>query len=414
MELLKVFVGDGTNTGTTVATMVKGDLLILNASDKTPYTSGSDDIVVAACTDKGVIYSTPIKKANVVYTSYVTASSATEATATAAVGAADLTASTTYSIGVQIKEDLRMGTYNKNTEIIGSYTTPASVVAPGDGFFKMEMASTIAKGFAANPLTSAGSPYQLVNVFRQVFATSLTGVTAAGQNLTVTKGSRIVTFTGSLHIGLVAGVAINLGDSSYLVEKVESGKITLDTAFQGTSATVTSGTGSTAAAYYTATLPDTFTFEFDGIAQTQKNRYDQFRMVDFVVITPKGNDAGLITVSATAPTLPVGSYRQVRDLEEKAYTNATPLINYREFPFEDFALNADSTKSYDIFTITYNAGWGYNLLQSSQNSFPQTLVVCAPRVNAGQFDVSGTSPSGSSFAEDMTTWYGTFSSGAFT
>ena len=411
MELLKVFVGDGANTGTTVATMVKGDLLILNASDKTPYTSGSGDIIVAACTDKGVIYSTPIKKANVVYTSYVTTSGATEATATAAVGSTALAVSTTYSIGVQIKEDLRMGTYNKNTEIIGVYTTPATI--PSDGFVKMEMASTIAKGFAANPLTSAGSPYQLVNIFRQSPGTAFSGVTAAGQALTATKGSRIVTFTGSLTAGLIAGVVLNLGTSWYLVEKVETGKITLDTAFQGTTATVATGTGA-AQAYFTATLPTTFTFEFDGVAQTQKNRYDQFRMVDFVVITPKGNDAGLITISATAPTLPVGSYRQVRDLEEKAYTNATPLINYREFPFEDFALNADSTKSYDIFTITYNAGWGYNLLQSSQNSFPQTLVVCAPRVDAGQFDVSGTSPSGSSFAEDMTTWYGTFSSGAFT
>jgi hypothetical protein len=56
MELLKVFVGDGANTGTTVATMVKGDLLLLNASNYAPWSSG--DAVIAACNDNGVYFST--------------------------------------------------------------------------------------------------------------------------------------------------------------------------------------------------------------------------------------------------------------------------------------------------------------------------------------------------------------------
>jgi hypothetical protein len=427
MELLKVFVGDGAGTGTTVATMVPGDLLLLDAATYTPLaanTSGltSKDVVIASCISKnGVntpVFSTPIKLANIKYISAVNdnESSTAEASATAAVASTDLAASTTYSIGIQIKEDLRMGTYNKNTEVIGSYTTPA-VLSASDATYKMEMASTIAKGFAANPLTSAGSPYQLVNVARAVFSNSATGATAAGANLTVSRGSRAVTYSGTVSASLVAGVMLNLGDSSYLVEKVDTTNkiITLDTAYQGSNTSVTSGTGSTAAAYFTATLLDSFTFNFTAIAQTQKNRFDQFRMVDFVVITPKGNDSGIVTVTKTEPIYPIGSFRQVRDLEEKAYTNSNPLINYREFPAELFPLNATSGTFYCLLTVAYTSGWGYNMMQSNQAEFLQTAVVACPFSADGQFDLTP-SPANSvkNFLEVWDAWAGSPTSGSYT
>jgi hypothetical protein len=411
MELLKVFVGDSAISGTvTKNTMVKGDLLLLDATTHAIATAASTAVVIAGCNDKGVYVSAPITNAGIKYINYKTYSGPTEAQSIVTVGDANLTASTTYSIGVQIKEDLRMGTYNKNTEIIGSYTTPASVAAPGDGFFKMEMASTIAKGFAANPLTSAGSPYQLVNVYRDSPGTAFTGFTTTTVNLTATKGSKFVTYSGTLNTGIATGLAsgpvvLNLGTSWYLVEKVDTTNrvITLDTAFQETTATVTAGTAANQA-YFTTTLPDTFTFVFDGVAQTQKNRYDQFRMVDFVVITPKGNDASLMTVTSTAAVPPTGTYRQIRDLEEKAYTNSNPLINYREFPFEDFALNATSGTEYATFTIAYTSGWGYNMMQSSQNEFLHTVVVAAPAASGSPFD-SDISPNGNNFATVWNAWY---------
>ena len=408
MDLLKVFVGDSAMSGNvTKNTMVKGDLLLLDATTHAIATAASTAVVVAGCNDKGVYVSAPITNAGIKYINYKTYTGPTEAQSVVTVpisATLTLAASTTYSIGVQIKEDLRMGTYNKNTEIIGSYTTPASVAA-GDGFFKMDMASTIAKGFAANPLTSAGSASQLVSVFRASPGTAFTGVTTTTQNLVVTRGSRAVTYTGTLNTGVVAGVVLNLGTSWYLVEKVDITNkiITLDTAFQGTSGSVTAGT-SASSAYFTATLPTTFSFEFDGVAQTQKNRYDQFRMVDFIVITPKGNDSGLITVSATAPVYPIGSYRQIRDLEEKAYTNSFPLINYREFPFEDFALNATSGTEYATLTIAYTSGWGYNMMQSNQAEFLQTVVVAAPAASGSPFD-SDISPNNNNFATVWNAWY---------
>jgi len=409
MELLKVFVGDSAISGTVNKnTMVKGDLLLLDATTHAIATAASTAVVIAGCNDKGVYVSAPITNASIKYINYKTYTGPTEAQSIITVPTSlTLAASSTYSIGVQIKEDLRMGTYNKNTEIIGAYTTPASVTSPGDGFFKMEMASTIAKGFAANPLTSAGSPYQLVNVVRNVFPTASTGVTALGPNVTVTRGSRVVTYTsGSLGSGFAKGVVINLGDSSYLVEdfNTTAKTITLDTAFQGTSGTVTSGTGATTNAYFTATALTSFSFEFDGVAQTQKNRYDQFRMVDFVVITPHGNDAGLMTIAATAPTIPSGTYRQIRDLEEKAYTNSFPLINYREFPFEDFALNATSGTEYATLTIAYTPSSGYNMMQSNQSEFLQTVVVAAPAVAGSPFD-SDISPNNNNFATVWNAWY---------
>jgi hypothetical protein len=131
-------------------------------------------------------------------------------------------------------------------------------------------------------------------------------------------------------------------------------------------------------------------------------------MVEFIVITPKGFDTSLSTslvVTETASTQPVGSYRQVRDMEERAYTNANPLINYREFPFEDFVLNADSTQnSYALLTLTYNLTSGYNYMQSNTKEFPQTLVVAAPVAVDGLFD--NTPASGTTFASLFNTWYG--------
>jgi hypothetical protein len=408
MELLKVFVGDGAASAVGAAlsknTMVKGDLLLLDATTHAVATGSSTAVVIAACNDKGVYVSAPFTNASIKYINYKTYSGPTEATATATVGATALAASTTYSIGVQIKEDLRMGTYNKNTEIIGSYTTPASI--PSDGFVKMEMASTLAKGFAANPLTSAGSPYQLISAFRQSPGTAFTGVTSTTQNLVVTRGSRQVTYSGTLNTGVVPGVVLNLGSSWYLVEKVDTTNriITLDTAFQGTSATITAGTGANNA-YFTATLPTSFTFEFDGVAQTQQNRYDQFRMVDFVVITPKGNDAGLVTVTATAPVYPTGTYRQIRDLEEKAHTNSMPLINYREFPFEVFPLNATAGVEYATLTIAYTSESGYNYMQSNQNDFLHTVIVAAPAADGSQFDSVNSPANSSNFATTFNAWY---------
>ena len=411
MELLKVFIGDAAISGAvTKNTMVKGDLLLLDATTHAIATAASTAVVVAGCNDKGVYVSAPITNASIKYINYKTYTGPTEGTATAVVGTADLLPSTTYSIGVQIKEDLRMGTYNKNTEIIGSYTTPASVVSPGDGFFKTEMASTIAKGFAANPLTSAGSPSQLVNVYRDSPASAFTNATTTTVNLTATRGSRNVTYAGTLNTGIASGLAsgpvvLNLGTSWYLVEKVDitSRVITLDTAFQEATVTVTAGTGATNA-YFTTTAPDTFTFVFDAVTQTQQNRYDQFRMVDFVVITPKGNDAGLVTIAQTAPVYPTGTYRQIRDLEEKAHTNSMPLINYREFPFQEFPINADPSLNYATLTIAYTSESGYNYMQSNQNNFLHTVVVAAPAAAGSPFD-SDISPNYNNFATVWNGWY---------
>jgi hypothetical protein len=406
MELLKVFVGDGTNTGTTVATMVKGDLLLLNASDRAPWSSG--DAVIAGCNDSGVYFSTPIKAANIKWSGYkapvtYAPKEITFLLAESAYGSTS--ASSTYSLGIQIKEDLRMGTYNKNTEVIASHTTPSTAVSTIH-----EVASTLAKGFAANPLTSAGSPYDLVKVVREAVAG--TTMTALANNATVTLGAREVSCTAH---ALTVGSIVNLGGNVYLVESVRSANIFgLDTAYQGPSATLTAGTtaGTSAAGSMSSVQVGNIRFRFTAIDQTQQNRYDQFRNVEFDVIYPKGWTASTsVPTLVNATTQPVGSYRQVRDLEEKAYTNANPLINYREFPFQTFPINADPTlNNYGVFTLVYDAGWGYNMMQSSNPIFPQTVVVCSP-VTTGvagsdgrQFDSSGT---GTTFAEQWIAFAGT-------
>jgi hypothetical protein len=402
MELLKVFVGDGTSAPNTKNAMVKGDLQLLDATTHALATASSTAVVIAAVTDKGWKLSTPIVKSNIKYVNYAAydAPAVKIMTATMDSIANDSTTySKTYSLGVQIKEDLRMGTYNKNTEIIASATTPSSAYSSVQEGMK-DITSTMAKGFAANPLTSSGSPYQLVKVERTGSGT----ITPLGQTLTVVTGAREV--TAGAAVTIAAGTIISIAGILYLVETgVTSGTtFTLDTAYQGSSATVASGNTSTTVGTVATVTTDTWAFKFTSVAQVRGNRYDQFRNTDFIVIYPKGFDAaGQMTVVTTQALDPgVGTYGQVRDLEEKAYTNSIPLINYREFPFEDFALNATSGTQYDIFTVSYTAASGYNYMQSNGAEFLQTAVVCAPAASGGAFD----GDQASNFGKLFNDWYG--------
>jgi hypothetical protein len=405
MELLKVFVGDSAISGAVNKnTMVKGDLLLLDATTHAVATANSEAVVIAACNDKGVYVSAPITKAGIKYIKYQAYTPPVEAQGSVDILATPLlVAGETYTLGVQIKEDLRMGTYNKNTEILASYVVPSTAVITSTGTnypFLKEMASTLAKGFSANPMTSAGSPYQLIKVTRNA-----TGGTITGAAYAVVKGSRQVTLASH---GRSAGDLVSLDGGIYMVESAPTTSVfTLDTAFQGDTKTLTSGTTvatGNGGFYASGTQPTSFSFNFIGVVQTMKNRYDQFRMVDFVIITPKGNSTGIFDVTPTTSTLPTGTYRQIRDLEEKAYTNSFPLINYREFPFEDFTLNATSGTQYATFTIAYTSGWGYNMMQSNQAEFLQTVVVAAPAALNSQFDATLGTANASNFATTWNVW----------
>jgi hypothetical protein len=410
MELLKVFVGDASGVATSVAGMVPGDLLLLDAADYSILKANTanlttKDVIIAACVSKnGVntpVFSTPIKKSNIKYitTAQDNESTVAEKQSTVVIDATKLDAGVTYTLGVQIKEDLRMGTYNKNTEILASHVCPplaASTVA--------EVGSTLARGFSANPLSSAGSPYQIVSVVRE--AAGGTAMTALPASAIVTRGSREVSCAAH---ALVPGDIVNLGGNVYLVDGSRSANLfTLDTAYQGASGTLAAGTtsGANAAGKMNSTQLGNVRFRFTGVTQTQKNRYDQYRMVDFEVITPKGNDEGIFTITdvASTPIYPIGSFRQIRDLEEKAHTNIMPVINYREFPFEVFPVNATPGTFYCMLTVVYASGWGYNMMQSNQAEFLQTAVVAAPFAADGQFDNTQTTANQGSFLETWAAW----------
>jgi len=410
MELLKVFVGDGDSAGTAPASMIKGDLALLNATDYTPWTSGND-AVIAGKNDNGVFFSAPIKASKILYSSYKTYSAATQKVMNVGFGFSSVVAdhvSKTFTLGVQIKEDLRMGTYNKNTEILASHVCPSTAYSDIPTLLA-DMSSNIAKGFAANPLTSAGSPSQLVKVERTTSITK-TSLAIATETFTFTKGSRMVTIgtdqAAAFPLGRVLSVGQGTGtyDAVYIVEKAgvydsvaDVTTFYLDTAYQGESSTNLVATGTTVGTTVgflsglTGLTVAGLDFKVTGVAQSRTNRYDQSRIVDFVVVSPKGFEGpnDITTTVATSLSQGSGLYSQVRDLEEKAYTNTNPLINYREFPFQDFALNATSGTNYNIFTVTYTNDSGYNLSQSNNKEFVQTVVVCAPGIATKDFD-SGT------------------------
>jgi len=425
MELLKVFVGDG-DSASTIAGMNQGDLLLVKASDNTVLTqsaastlSDSELVRVVGKNSKGLVYSTPFARRDVVKVNYVGGSAVTQKVMSAtltdisnsAVDTSSVSASInkTFSLGVQIKEDLRMGTYNKNTEIIVSATTPSSIYSSVVEGMK-DITSTLAKGFAANPLTSAGSPSQLVTVERSLGGT-VTALASTGATLAVTQGAREVTLTHStLTTTPAVGNIISISGKVYLIEKYTTVSstvkiITLDTAYQGVTAGSLSANTSGAVGIIGTPTANSWKFTFTGVAQARSNKFQQYRVVDFVLVYPKGYDASTnITIATdTALVYGKGTWAQVRDMEERSFTNSSPIVNYREFPFSDYNLNVDNistSQNFNLFTLVHDtpAGYGYNFMQSSSKSFPQVTVVAT-------YGNDGTVGTDNYFGSVLTGWW---------
>lgn len=407
-QTLKAFVGDGANTGTTKATLASGDLLILNAADHTAYSSGSGDIVIAGKTDKGLILSTNIKKANIIYADFKVGAATAQKVVKFELGDEVLAASTDYSLGVSIKEDQRM-VYNSNAKFVANYKT-GTTVASGITEYSY-IASSFAKQFALQPALAYGSPSRLVKVDRiDGGSTPAMTTLGTGANATVVQGSRTVT-TAATH-SAVAGSVISLAGVIYVVDSVESTtSFTIDVPYEGSSAIVNAGTtvaNNAGIVTFTGTGGATsgnITFRFTGVAQGRENRYSQNREVDFNIIYPRGFVTSLPAVS-TAFAPGYGTYAAIRDIEERAYTNAFPHINYREFPFEDWVFNVDlSAKStlYNVLTLTYSLNMEHgDFMTGGIPATQHTLVIAAPAVADGQMD-SGTA---GTFATLFNTWYG--------
>jgi hypothetical protein len=402
--------------------MNQGDLLLVKAEDNSVLNltsayqlADSVQVKVVGKNSKGLVFSTPFSRNDVVKVSYVDGSGVTpkamSATLTDIGNTSATSFSTTFSLGVQIKEDLRMGTYNKNTEVIVSATTPSTAYSSVVEGMK-DITSTMAKGFAANPLTSAGSPFQLIKVERSVGGT-VTALASTGATLAVTQGAREVTLThGTLTTTPAVGNIISISGKAYLIEKYTTVSstvkiITLDTAYQGTTAASLSANTSGAVGVITTAnvTASSWKFTFTGIAQTRTNKFDQYRVVDFVLVYPKGYDASTnITVATdTALVYGKGTWAQVRDMEERSFTNISPLVNYREFPFSDYNLNVDNistSQNFNLFTIVHNtpAGYSYNFMQSSTKSFPQVTVIAT-------YGNDGTVATDDYFGSVLTGWW---------
>lgn len=422
MELLKVFVGDGTTSTKTIAGLNQGDMILVKASDNSVLTqttgaalSNSEQIRVVSKNSKGLVFSTPFSRNDVVKVNYVAGTGVTPKVMTATLADIDNTTtfSKTYSIGVQIKEDLRMGTYNKNTEIIASATTPSSAYIQGSFNDAVEagmadITSTIAKGFSANPLTSSGSGSQLVKVERTGTGTITAIGTSGTTTLTVTQGARQAVLSSAQTVA--AGTILSIAGALYLVEiGVSTGTIiTLDTAYQGANAAVVSGTVSgTNFGSVANVTANTWAFKFTGVTPARSNKFDQYRVTDFVIVYPKGFDAaGQITIATPTPLVyGKGTWAQVRDMEERSFTNISPLVNYREFPFSDYNLNTDTiatSNNFNLFTLVHTtpAGYGYNFMQSSTKSFPQVTVCAFPTSSA-----DGTPDNDDNFSSVLVGWW---------
>lgn len=416
MELTKVFVGDGSTSGTSVATLAQGDLLLLDARDNSVLTAstaaalGSNvPVKVAAKNPRGVVFSTPMKRSEVSSVNYKAGTAGTEKVIRFPLNAETYAANTTYSLGVMLKENQR-AVYNREANVVANYATGSSVVGTGAITDYAQISSAMAKQFALSSITGYGFPNRMVKVERYDTG-SVPAITTlgSGANATVTQGSRVVT-TAAAH-SAVAGTVVSLAGVIYVVDKVNSTtEFIIDVPYEGSSATVNAGTTVATNAgivTFTGTAGATsglITFKFTGLAQTRENKYSQFTTVNFNVIYPRGFVAsGSVPTVSTAKAEPFGTWRQVRDMEELYFTQVNPQINYREFPFQDFDLNVNSiatTTNFNQFTVNYMSGNGYNFMGMSDKGFPQTLIVFAPTSSN-----DGTVGSDDYFSSVLTAWY---------
>ncbi len=409
--ITKVLVGDGTNTGTTKDTMIVGDLLLLSAGTTStgvaPHTvlteaqsaalSANDGVIVVAKTSEGIIESPILRRRDIKSSAYKAYTAPVQKVVTVAL-LNPYVAGTAYTLGLSIKSDQREF-WNKNPEFLATFT-PTVDGAIGSATAE-EAAAAFALQFTRNMFTSTGSGSQLVKVERTLTGGTITEVGSDGvDTFTVTQGSRIV--TSSAVQTMTAGDVINLNGVAYLIAESTVASLTfkLDTAYQGATATYTSGDGGGAEVGTVAT-PTNWNLRFTGIAQPIK-KWDWYSIVDFDIFKKSGFTATTTITVTTALVVGSGTYHQVRDLERKNYGYVRVNTNFTEHPADEYVGNATSGVLYDLVVLEAGtSGWG-DWMQSHGRVFGVTLIIAAPLVAAQQF-AHATS---NSFAGCLTAWIG--------
>jgi hypothetical protein len=177
-------------------------------------------------------------------------------------------------------------------------------------------------------------------------------LTSTGQDVIVNNGSNLITFAADVSATVSAGSYLKIGGTAtttpvYKVKSIAAGGllVTLDTTYQGTSATVASANVNVCNAIIYVGISLTglaITYKPKGIAPYNRTKFD----------TAIANFGSTVITNATAMTWGNGLYEQVADLEWFAL-GGDGIRNFMWHPIPTGRTDAVSGQFYYMVTIEY-------------------------------------------------------------
>lgn len=353
----------GANTGTSIATAVAGDILVLNAGMNnltgTPtITSAADNdtIYIAQGLSNGqVTLSSPISLKNVIRArraAYVApAEQVTDIGYNGTSGSiATPTNQTEYTMRLVYLDDQRWQPQRQTRGVYNYITSNSATITEVAFAFQRKVNGDPSAKVSATVLTN-GTPTAI----------------GASATLAVTNGSPYVTASAAGH-NLVVGDIVKIGGNTtttgaYLVTAVNGVNITLNTPYQGATAAAATG--------FEMSVITATGLRLTGEAITY-NGIDLYMKVSFTVSLVGEGLVPETVVNTTTMNYGNGYWEQIRDLEyfAQGYKGAS---NRTLFPVFNFPFYYVEGNTYNLFVIEHNSVSAIDLDDSRTN--PLTTVI---------------------------------------
>lgn len=358
--------GGGANVGTSLETIKKGDVLIVDYNSGAVLTGANNTvdtnpvIVIAHAIEDGKpLVSGPIYGKKLVAGSknayvapvqpvkgvgYTSASTSSELPT--------VTEEATFSAGIVLKTDLRLHP-NRQDRI------DISVRSLGGYDLARKLTDSLSGAIDRNPVL-----YDKKYVFGRVTSDGTPTNIGTSATATVTKGSKTVTFS-AVH-GLSAGAYLDFPTVGvYKVANIDSTTVvTLDAPYAGESEVIAADT------VKEQDGAAKFGFEVVGVKQERTNPVDSYSQVDFELGLSENFGMEAVTVTEYKPG--VGTGWQVRDMEVSClgfngYTDRLDTMR-AEYPFQSVI-----TSNYLTYSISSMAPVRGDLQQSLEG--PQSVFI---------------------------------------
>lgn len=362
-----IAVAIATGTVVTPSSLADGEIAVVDVDGKalsaaTVTSKNEVYLVQGQGASKPLIKSAPIVKSGVFsYKAKAYSAGAEEVeyigyNAVSNTGALAVITSNPYIIKSSIKSNT-IEFADKEMFVIGDYVSTSTDTAQG-------IVTGLAKSLIANSEKFVNVPYKVERVSNGTFS-------ASDNNVTVTKGSKTITFAvaaeHSTGTPYAVGDVIRLGSTGsagaatqpiYVITGVSGLNLTLDVAYQGTSGTIL------AADSGVVTVITSYGIKLTGKAkafQTNVLGYEKNKWVSHILNA--GSTPVTITTAASEGS---GRYEQVADeeyfyaLAEGAYDSMTIQV-----PPVSIRANVELTGTYPIVDIRWKSGSGTSIVSNS-------------------------------------------------